>query len=248
MTLGLKSWIRAIALATAALAAMSCGGGGGTGEVVKPKIRFLNASPDSSGVDYTFDLDVRGTDVQFQQVQPAIGANPSFIEVDPKAYDVITSDHNTAEQLDAQALNVTASNTFLFASFGLRNYGTEPLKRFRTTMFPLDMTAPNGNKAKLFVFHGFMRATGFETPPVDFQNPGDNPQYRITGIDFGNSNTITVDSGNSLTFEVRRSGTEQVYVSSTPTLDAGGIYFVLITGVEGGAGPQAPSVTYLKLN
>lgn len=248
MTVGKSTWLRVLALSVLAFALSSCGGGGGSGQVIKPKVRFLNASPDSNGVDYTFDLDVRGTDVQFLQLQPAVGANPAFVEIDPKNYDVLTSDHSTAEQLDAQALNVTANNSFLFASFGLRNYGLEPLKRFRTVMLPLDMTAPNGNKAKLFVFHGFMRASGFETPQIDFQNPGDNPQYRITGIDFGASNTITVDSGNALTFQVRRSGTEQVYIETTPNLDAGGIYFVLITGIEGGSGAQAPSIDYLKLN
>ncbi len=237
-------WIvQAFLGASFALAVVGCGGSGGSGTATsKPKIRVINASPDSNPVEVQF------TTVDLEAGLAYLDTSSVFHEKKADTYDVAVFDSVTSDSLWSETTTVANDKKYLVVTYGLENYGTETIKRLRTAEFVVDLTSPVGNKAKLIVFHAFNRGVGFDTPAIDFQNPGDNPQYALANITFGGQQSITVDSGNSLTFDVRRNGTQQVYASTTPNLDAGGVYLALVSGVEGAVSPQDPRVTFFKLN
>ncbi len=238
----------ALAALAAALGLSGCGGGGNPSSITKPKVRVINAALyDEVSAPRPLRVDLN-TDT-FENSVAYLATNTTFKEKKAGTYDVQVYDDAAAEpSLWAETGNFQNDKNYVILTFGLENYGTELIKRVRTTIVDVDLTAPVGNTAKLFVFHGFNRGAGFDTPNIDFQNPGDNPQFKLSDIGYGNGQQITVDSGSALTFEVRRAGTEQVYVSSTPTLDAGGVYMVVVSGIEGASGVQAPTITYMKLN
>lgn len=220
-----------------------CGGGGGGGTSQnKPKVRGFNASPDSNPVLIQLNTDV------FEPNLSYLDGTTIFHQEKAQSWDVEVFDSITNDSLWAETTTFNSNTNYALVTYGLESFGTEFLKRLRSTEFPVDLTAPVGNKATLFVFHGFNRATGFDTPDIDFKNPGDNPQYDVTNITYGGGASITVDSGNSLTFVAQQSGTEGVFATSTPTLDAGGVYLVIVTGVEGASGVQQPQIAYFKLN
>lgn len=229
----------------------SCAGNGGVSTVIKPKVRFVNAvSDNTTGIKLKISRDnnTYNLTTTYTQIVPAGSDNPSSLSIDADTYDLELFDAGNNDSYAAQTQQfATNSNTILIA-LGLQNFGTEFLKRVQLAPASIDVAPPNGSKARLYVFHAFNRANGFETPGIDFQNPGDNPQYKVTGINYATAAPIVVDSGNSLTFEVRRTGTENIYSTTTPTLDAGGIYLVLFSGLEGASGAAAPQVRYIKLN
>jgi hypothetical protein len=47
---------------------------------------------------------------------------------------------------------------------------------------------------------------------------------------------------------VRRNASESVYATNSATFDGGGIYLVIVSGVEAEVGPLAPTITFVKLN
>ncbi len=227
----------------AALTLAGCGGGGGTGtSVKKPKIRVFNASPDSNPIRLDLNTDT------LEPAVPYLDASTVFKSKNPATYDVGLFDSISGDSLWAETATVSNNTSYVFIAFGLENFGSETIKRIRTVELSVDLTPPVGNKATLLVFHAFNRGVGLDTPAIDFQNPGDNPQFQLTNITYGNGQSLTVDSGSALTFQARRNGTEQVYATSTPTLDAGGVYLVLVSGIDGAASPQDPQINYFKLN
>ena len=100
------------------------------------------------------------------------------------------------------------------------------------------------------MIQGYNRASGFETPQVDLRPPGNNVPTgsTIANIDFGTLRSLDVDT-TANTFVIRRSGTEQVYIGPvTFSLQAGSIYVVLVSGVEGGTtGNLKPQMKLIKL-
>jgi hypothetical protein len=242
MRLSIGAILKTLAATAAVVALTGCGGGGGGGSSVpKPTIRFTNVSPDSTSLSFLFDDDVKASGLVY------LASTPTFAEVSANDYDIFVTEESTGDVLDAITSTIQADKDYVIAAVGLETYGDEFEKRVRIVGTQVDLTAPNGSKARLYVLHGFNRSVGFSTPSIDFQSPGDNPQYKLTNIGFGQVQSIVVDAG-SQTFEARRNGTENVYVTSTQTLDDGGIYLVIFSGIEGAVGAQAPQMTFQKLN
>lgn len=231
-------------LAAATLFAAGCGGGGGGsssgGNSNRPTYEVLNASPDSTGLDFRINDDQVATSL------PYGSSSGAFNSLKPDLYDVNVHPTGAAQDAWSEAFNFTDGNDTAVVAFGLQTFGDEYYKRLRLAFVPVDRNAPNGTKARLFVLNAFNRAPGFENVSLDFKNPGDNPQYDIEGISFGASSEVEVDAG-SQSFDMRVNGAEQVIVSKTLQLGAGKIYLVLLTGVEDATGTKAPDMKLIEL-
>lgn len=227
---------------------VGCGGnGGGTFKIADPRIYFINGSSDAGAFDFQIDADLKAQKLAFGAVSPQATTSAGD-------HDVILLDAGTQNQLDAITNTFNSDTDTLAYAVGLENpdpsdtFGNEKLLRLATQT--VDLKAPNGTKARLIVIQGYNRATGFETPQVDFRPPGTNVPTgsTISNIDFATARAIDVDTTQN-TFVIRRTGTEQVYIGPvTFNLQSGGIYAVLVSGVEGGTtGNLKPQMTLVKL-
>lgn len=242
MSMNMSSVWKAGLLMCLAAALVACGGGGGGGtDVTKPRIRFLNASPDSTALTFKVNGDVDATGVLYP------GVSSQFIEKTQDSYDLSFLEDSGGDEFDSAVTNFLNNKEYLVGAVGLENWGGESLKRVRVVAPEIDLTVPNGNKARIYVLHAFIRAVGFDTPSIDLRNPGDNPQYQVTNIAFGDVGTLTIDASTQ-TFVARRNGTESVYATQTSTFDGGGIYVGIVCGVEGEVGAKAPKIQFIKLN
>ena len=239
-----------IVTALVVLAVSGCGGSSSTATLPDPTIKFVNVCPTTTNLAFDLNLDVMAASV------PYATASGEFTDIDFKSefeggYDVILRTAGGVSQLDNlfQVYNRDTHNVVV--SYGLVNPAGELSKRAQLITFPVDRSAPTGNRSRLIVLNAYVRATGFETPAMDFQSfiPGDassieNPQYKLTGIEFGSANisaqSITVDSG-SRSFLARRNevtGLEEFARLQNFTLNPGRIYLVILTGQEGNATPS----------
>ena len=219
---------------------LACGGGGGGSTLPDPDIRFFNGSPDSVALNFLLNDDVEGAQLAYLQ------STPDFESFEPEIRDVRIQEDGTAVDLWSEVLDMVEDHSYLVSAIGLENFGSEPLKRIRFVIADLDRTAPNGTRAELIIVHGYNRETGFETPGIDFQTPGDNPQFEATGIGYATIRQLDVDAGN-WTFEARREGTDTILVSQNVTLGGGKIYAAYVLGVENGVGSLAPRIEFVEL-
>ncbi len=232
-----------------ALLVCGCGGGGGTTGGSDPTIYFINASADAGGVDWLLNGIVRGLNFVYLQSSPNFQTIP-YISDANGAYDVITRENSTGNELDAENRVFEKNTHTVMVTMGLKNPAPgESLKRLRTQGFAVDRTAPNGNKARLYVVHAFVREVGQATPSIIFQNAGDNPQFFTGGIQFGNAQMIVVDSGTMDWWAKREDASgDVVYASATTTLDPGSVYVVMVAGIENDPLPaNLPSLTFIKI-
>ncbi len=225
----------------AAMALSACGGGGGGSNQNKPRLRFVNASADALPLTFALDGDVKATGVTY----PGLSAN--FFEEDQESYDVTVHEDGNNPDFDAITAGFGNDKEFLIFAVGLKNFGTETLKRLRLFVSEIDLTVPNGSKSRIYVLHAFNRSAGLDTPNIDLRNPGDNPQYKVENVSYGSIGTLNIDASTQ-TFVARRSGSDSVYATKIATFDPGGIYLALVSGVEGEVGAQAPAIEFLKLN
>ncbi len=231
----------AMLIAGALFGSAGCGGSGGGGvSASTPQARFFNATPDSTSLDILLDNTVKGSQLAY------LGSNPDFVNVDIKDYDLSVEEHGSTEQLWDEAWTPQANQNYCIVALGLESFGSENIKRLRFAEIQTDRSIPNGNKSRLIVVHAFNRDPGFETPNIDFQTPGENPQFKLGNIAFGSSQTLLIDSGPQ-TLLARRAGTELVYAQKDVTLDSGKIYLTIVSGIESGVGPQAPQITLIPL-
>ncbi|MBI5707946.1 MAG: DUF4397 domain-containing protein [Armatimonadetes bacterium] len=224
----------------AALALSGCGGGGGTTALPKPQVMFFNAGPDNAGIDFYIDSVLSGNAV-------ASAAGTDFMATDPVARDLIANATGTTTDYDAILQTFARNKHYVISALGLVTFGTEFEKRLRLTATEVDRHTIQGNKSRLVIFHGFSRATGFLTPNIDFQSPGQNPQYKAANIEFGASSVLTIDSGTH-SFDARRAGSDDVFVSLVSfAFGTGKMYLVYVMGVEGGAGAQTPQIVVKEI-
>jgi len=234
-------WKAGLLMCLAAAAVACGGGGGGSSSVTKPRIRFINASVDSTALTFKVNGDVDASGVTYGAL------SSGFIEKTQDSYDLSVREDSGGDDFDSAVTNFLNNKEYLVGAVGLENWGGESLKRLRMIAPEIDLTAPNGNKSRIYVLHAFLRPAGFDTPNIDLRNPGDNPQYQVTNIGFGEIGTLTIDSSTQ-TFVARRSGTESDYVSQSFTFDSQGIYVAIVCGIEGQVGAQAPKIQFIKLN
>lgn len=218
-----------------------CGGGGGGGGLPDPTIRFFNGISDSTLINFLLDDDVVGPQISY------LGSTPDFANQDAEQRDLRIQVDGTSVDLWSEVVTLSKDKHYLVAAFGLLNFGNENLKRARFVGIEVDRLAPNGTRARLTIFHGYNRAAGLDTPNIDFQTPGNNPQFKVTDIGYTSAKPLEVDAGNQ-TFEARRNGTESILVSRNITLAGGKNYAVFVLGVEGAAGIAAPRIEFVELS
>jgi hypothetical protein len=241
MEFNLRTWWKVSVIGLAAIALVACGGGGGGSSVNKPRLRYVNASPDALPLTFTLDGDTKATGVSY------LNLSPNFQEEDQDTYDVGMHEDGDNPGLDAIAAGFANEKEFLIAGVGLKNFGAETLKRLRLFAMEVSLTAPNGSRSRIYVLHAFNRSVGLDTPSIDMRNPGDNPQYKVENIAYGTIGAIEIDASTQ-TFVARRNASESVYATNTGTFVAGGIYLAIVSGIEGGAGAQAPVIQFVKIN
>lgn len=224
----------------AAAFVVGCGGNGTDSSLAPdPIVMWVNVSPDSSPIDFFVDGELKANNRTY------LATPEPFASIEPGDSDC-TIAPDGGDEAWSEAVGLNRDESYIIASFGLQNYGTENLKRMRIAILRTDRTGQN-NSARIFIFHAYNRAQGFQTPALDFQNPGNNPQYRKDGILFGNRVDLIVDAG-SYTFVARRSGTEsEVTPQITKNFESGKIYLAVITGVEGATGAQAPKIEFFDI-
>jgi hypothetical protein len=224
-----------LAIFTSLLLVGGCGGGGASSNT-KPHVLFINASADAGALDFRLDDDPQATNLSYAVSNGAF-SDIDFHGADVDGWDVSLHLNSNGTEIDREAIIFGQDVDNIIVAHGIKNYGTEQLKRLRFSNFAVNLTRPNGNKAKLYVFHGFELATGNDTPQVTFKTPGDNALFTTSAIDPGSFALLNTDSG-SLTFEARRSGTQGIYTTVTKNLKAGGVYLVLISGIENDPTPS----------
>lgn len=228
-------------LASAGVLLCGCGGGGGGTGRPNPTIRFFNGISDSALINFLLDDDVRGPQI------PYLGSTPDFATEEAKERDLRIQEDGTSVDLWSEVVTLAKDKHYLVSAFGLINYGTETIKRARFVGIEVDRLAPNGTRAKLLIFHGYNRSAGLDTPNIDFQTPGDNPQFKVSDIGYTLAKPLEVNAGNQ-TYQARRNGTETVLVSRNITLGGGKTYAVYVLGVEGEVGAAAPRIEFVELS
>lgn len=243
--------LRIVAIAVALAVVFGCGGGGtGTVRPPDPAVAFINASPDSPALDALLNNFQLANNVAYLSSSPRSGAVTTFATIEPNDYDInVFPDGDPANgSLTTAVMNRDTS--ILTVAVGL----TDPLadfeKRLQAATFTFDRQRPNGDKARLIIVNGFIGSPGFDSPAVDFRNPGDNALVNVANLAFGASGSALIDSG-SQSFVARLTGTDSDAGNVTPaaTLDfvAGKIYAAIISGVEGEAGAMSPRITFLEI-
>lgn len=234
----------------AALAALftlvGCSGGGSGSVETDPEVYFINGVSDSGPLEFRMDDEVAEASLAFKAFSTDF-QEFEFKDDDPDGYDLSVHDASSGLELSRDAFPFAQDTDTVIIAHGLRNFGTEDLKRLRVARLVVNRRIVNGNRTRLIVFHGMEREVGTFTPGIIFKNPGNNPQFTTPTIESGNSSVIEVDSGNQ-DWEVKRFDTEGVFATASSNLQAGATYLVLIAGLEGAASPdQQPSVTFVRL-
>src|SRR5688500_7486064 len=163
-------WLAPLVAALMMLVA-GCGGGGAS-NLPDPTIRVLNASPDSTLLEFLFNDVIHGSPLAYLTSSPTFA---SYDTQDEPFVDVALRENATTMELWSEVVNLQQDKHFLFLAVGLEVFGTEFEKRLRLLAVDVNRNAPIGNKARVYVAHAYHRATGFQTPNIDFQTPGDNP-------------------------------------------------------------------------
>lgn len=228
---------------------VGCGGSGSSDEAKDPTVYAFNASPDGGSLNFLLNevafasnLGYLGRSTDFSSVE--------FVSEDDGGYDLAITTAGGDEEFDRRVVNYEEDKHYLTLAVGLRNFAPgEELKRLRVVDFDVMRDAPIGNKSQLLIVHAMMRGPGLETPPITFQNPGMNPQFVASGIDFAAGRSLLVDSG-ATSWIAKRSDVdgETIYASRDITLDPASIYLVVVVGIEGDANPaRQPQLIFQKL-
>lgn len=228
---------------------VGCGGSSSTDDVEDPTVYAFNASPDSVSLNFLLN------DVAFASNLGYLGRSTDFssieyISEEDGGYDLAIETPAGDQEFDRRVVNYEEDKHYLTIAVGLRNFAAgEELKRLRVVDFDVVREAPIGNKAQLLIVHAMMRGPGLDTPEIDFQNPGTNPQFVTTGIPFGGGRSLLVDSG-ATSWIAKRSDVdgETIYATRDITLDPASIYLVVVAGIEDDANPaRQPQLIFQKL-
>jgi hypothetical protein len=226
-----------------AIALFGCGGGGGGNGSANARVAYVNASPDSTNLAFDLNNDTKAATVPF-------GVATAFGSVKPGDYDVSIRPSTSAGILWSEAQTFASGKDYLTMAVGLSNpdltQETEREKRLVVAVSTLDRTPPTGSRTRLVVVNAFVRKSGFSSSSIDFRTTETPPVINSTGIAFGSATTIDVDSGTQ-NFEVRQSGTDQVFTQGTGVLDPGSVYVALVSGQEGAVDAAVPAIRFIKL-
>jgi len=228
-------WIGTIGIVLA-----GCGGSGGGGGSSNPQIRFFNGIPDSKAIDFEVNEKVAAASIAYG------GSDPTFLTESAGLTDLTLFEHGQTTPLWSEADTLSNNISYVAIAVGEEGYGSETDKRPQFAVSPVSRTAPNGSQARLYVVHGLQEAAGVPTPNIDFTNPGSNPTFSLTNLAPGSVTVLTVNSG-SEEFVARQTGTQGSYVDQTFNLAPGGVYMMVVDGINGQTGPQAPTIQQISL-
>lgn len=226
---------------------VGCGGStNNPGLAPDPFIGFINASANSTALDAMVNDAQVGNNVPYLGVSPVSGGVLTFTSVEPGEYDLSIQENANPETQAIEVGNLARDKSYVLFACGLVvPPGTELDKRLRPVLFEFDRARPNGDKARLVIVHAYNRAEGFETPAIDFRNPGDNPTVNETNLGFATARQILIDAGPQ-TFVARGTGTEfEVTPQETFTFVGGKIYAAIVSGTEGAT--RAPKITFVEI-
>lgn len=244
--------VRVVAILTALAVVLGCGGSSGlNSQPPNPVVAFINASPDSPALDAFLNNIQLANNIPYLSSAPRSGAVTTFASFEVGEYDVRVEPDGVPENgADPIVFQFNRDSNSMVVAFGLENDGGEFEKKLQTTTFSVDRTKPNGDKARLIIVNGLVGSPGFESPTIDFRNPGDNSIVNVPNIAYGGNNNTLIDSG-AQTFVARLTGTEGDEGNITPdttfTFGAGKFYAAIISGVEGEAGALSPRITFLEI-
>jgi hypothetical protein len=235
----------------AVFALAGCGGATRTGDeaLPDPTIKFVNASADSSQLAFSLN------DVEKAAALPYLSATSGFVRVPfiselDGGYDLSCRIPGGVEDADRIANVLDRDTHYVLSAIGLLDpQDGDEEKRLRLALTPIDRVSPTGDKARLYILHAFCRSPGNDTPQITFQTPGDNPQFKVENIDFGSTRDIVVDSGFQ-DFEARRADAdgENIYARQSVNLKSGGIYFVIIGGIQDSPDTsRRPTIQFIEM-
>lgn len=235
-----------IGLATLTLLLLGCGGGGGTSST-DPRIYFINGSIDSGTLHFLMDDESAFANAGYLDNSTDFDAF-EFKGQDVDGWDVSVQDQTTAFAYDRIANVFPIDSDNIVIAHGLLNFPNgEEEKRLQLSVVNVNRTAPNGNKARLIVFHGLHRSPGNFTPSMVLKTPGQTAQFFTSDIAPGGNAVLNIDSGPQ-TLEAKRADTTGIFASKTINLDAGGVYLVIIGGIEGDPDiSRQPDIEFIKL-
>lgn len=240
--------VLALVAVLGAFALSGCGGGGGGGTTNEdPEVLLVNLSADAGQLRLLIDDDVAANNVGYLKRASDYFSFP-IKEDAADAHDVSLTSPNGADEYDVQAFQFGQNFSNLVVAFGIKNFSPgDELKRLRFRIVEASREAPIGNRARLLVFHGFNRSAGLNTPTVDFQNPGDNPLFKLDDVAYSENKDLTVDSGPS-DWVMKRGDGEAIYARTSVNLAPGAWYIVALTGIEGDPDPaKRPKITFVRL-
>lgn len=214
-------------------------GGSTTGKLPDPNYRFMNLCTDAN-LDLLIDDDVVDTNVAF------LDTNTIFRTTDPKLEDFTIQETGSTVAIDSQSQAMSANTDHLIVAFGLNNFGTENEKRLRFLFQPVNRTAPNGSKARVYGMNTFCRDTGNQNFAVIFKNPGTISAINFNPVNFGEVTVQEIDAG-PVTLVAQRQNTDTEVATVTKTFEAGKIYLMALTGTESGTGANAPAINFIEI-
>jgi hypothetical protein len=217
-----------------------CGGSGGGSGSSKPQIRFFNSIPDSKAIDFQVNETTAASSI------PYGGSDQNFLSESSGLTDLTIFEHGQQIPLWSEADTLANNVSYIAVAIGEEGYGSETDKRPQFAFSAISRTAPNGTQAKLFIVHGLEEAAGVPTPNIDFTNPGQNPTFAVTNLAPGSITALTVNAG-SQEFIARQTGTQGSYADQTFTLAAGGVYLMVVTGINGDTGAEAPEIEQVSI-
>jgi len=226
---------RIVGLGALAITILACGGGGGTpAELPDPNFRLVNLAPGVS-LDFYVNDAVAVSNVGFG------ATSTSFRSTKSEEQDFSVNENESSIVIDSQAKTLNKNSNHLAIAFGLKDFGTENLKRLRFDFFDVNRLVPNGNKSRVYAFNSFVRSTGEDSYAVTFKNPGLNPVIQFNAIDFGQITSNEIDAGPT-TLTAQRQFTESEVVTVTQNFEAGKIYLMVFGGQE-----PSPTITFFEI-
>jgi len=177
---------------------------------------------------------------------PYGGSNPTFLSEQSGLTDLTIFEHGQAIPLWSEADTLAKNTSYVAVAIGEEGYGAETDKRPQFAFASIDRSAPNGSQARIYVVHALEEAAGVPTPNIDFTNPGNNPTFALTNLAPGSVTELMVNAG-SQEFIARQTDTQGSYADKTFTFQAGQVYLMVVTGINGDTGAEAPTINQIAV-
>jgi hypothetical protein len=235
----MRNVVRNVVGLTLGLLVIGCGGSSGTNALPDPNLRFINVAPD---VSLNLDAD---EDNLFSNLSFLAGTS-QFVKIKNELKDFVMTENGSTVAIDSQTTTLAKDTDHLFVAFGKKDFGAETEKRLRFSPFQVNRRTPNGTKARVYGFNGFVRSVGEQNFGVVFKNPGTISTINFAPVAFGEITSQEIDAGPQ-TLVAQRQFTETEFATVTKNFEPGKIYFMVFSGVEGTTGATTPAISFIEL-